>query len=947
MSLKLFTDDIIEQPGLTGTESTGNDIVTIKNEERVKDHLRQVEIQSHEKFLLKTEAFLLRLAYTNNKLLSLSNSRTQILAHQVESVHRVINSLNQRFLIADEVGLGKTIEAGLVIKELIFRHGYNKILIICPASLIMQWQNELQNKFNEEFTIVDRSAIQKIRRQNRDDDINPWLSFNKIICSLDFIKAKSNIDYLKRSEWDVVIMDEAHRLRRDSFNTTLSYNIAEILSAKTKAFLLLTATPFRGKLEELYYLIRLVDKNVLGPFQTFFNTYCLNEDDVESLQEKISSVIIRRTKKEVGGFTERKAKTIRFELYPEERVLYDATTRYIVEEFNRAMHDENRAVGFVMTVFQKLLDSSSFALLSALKKRRSRLSSIISANNDKKFLNRLIEKKFNAEQYDIDDGEDPDELIEDVLKKTLDEIKEEIFVLDSLIKTAESIDKNHKGEKLRELLFKLRKHKCSKVIIFTQFRATQQYLKELLRDFNVQIFNGSLEKEQKEAAIREFRESGEVLISTEAGGEGRNLQFCNVLINYDLPWSPLKIEQRIGRIHRFGQLRDVYIYNFSTKDTVAERVLQVLTKKLKLFEKSIGTPDILLGQIEDGLNLNRIFMDMASRRESVKKINRDIDDKINSAKESYEKLSGLAVAKKMDFNYDEYYRITLEERDYCNNRIENFVETLRKHDSCVDRHLGKKSKNNDLYIIKKMPPGHENFHAHKYGTFKSSIALNDENIEFLAFGNPVVDNLVNHCCSSGFAGHAGVKIIEYRKKFTGIIFYYMVTFYGSSEFQEIIPVFVSSNNSIKDYEIEEIENISTEKLDIINYDLYNHAPVISRIKNSADKYFASAKEKILEKIFHRVSELNAENFDSVAPEIEKIRDSYSKSIKEYEEQLMRQKCRMKWFKKDMKSAITRTENKIKKEKEEMERLLAMYNGYLDVRHSVELVNAGILITIEA
>lgn len=294
----------------------------------------------------------------------------------MESTHRIVNALKQRFLIADEVGLGKTIEAGLVIKEMIYKQGYSRILIVCPASLMFQWQNEMESKFNEKFIIMDRNVLRKAAKSVGEGG-NPWKVHNKIICSLDFIKNKNFEENLSRCLWDFVIFDEAHRLRRDVNNSTLAYSMAEVISAKTKSLLLLSATPFRGKLEELFFLIGLIDKNTLGPFQSFYNEYCLDGADLSGLKRKLDQVVIRRTKNEVGGFTKRFARTIRFDLYPDERNLYDETTRYVAEEFNRAMQSENRAVGFVMTVFQKLLDSSSHALHVALTRRTKRLQELM------------------------------------------------------------------------------------------------------------------------------------------------------------------------------------------------------------------------------------------------------------------------------------------------------------------------------------------------------------------------------------------------------------------------------------------------------------------------------------------------------------------------------------------------------------------------------------------
>ena len=190
-----------------------------------------------------------------------------------------------------------------------------------------------------------------------------------------------------------------------------------------------------------------------------------------------------------------------------------------------------------------------------------------------------------------------------------------------------------------------------------------------------------MNRDEKERAIVRFKDEAEILVSTEAGGEGRNMQFCNILINYDLPWSPLKIEQRIGRLHRFGQADDVFIYNFSTKDTVAERVLEILDKKLRLFEESIGAPDVLLGKMEDELKLDALFMEMAAGLRTRPSLDEEVERRLETARQEYEKISELAVADRIDFNYDEYYRITLKERKFSNMRIERFAAALMREDA--------------------------------------------------------------------------------------------------------------------------------------------------------------------------------------------------------------------------------------------------------------------------
>jgi len=906
----------------------------IQGEGEIRSLLEAGILPAGRRFELRAESCALRLAHANDKILSLSNSRTRILAHQVESTHRIVNSLNKRFIIADEVGLGKTIEAGLVIKELVYRHAYSRILIVAPASLLLQWQHEMENKFNERFEVLDRRFIRRAEALWGRGS-NPWQYCEKAICSLDFIKNRAFGEALASSRWDAVIFDEAHRLRRDSQRSTLAYNVAEVLSRNARSLLLLTATPFRGKIEELYYLARLVDKNLLGPFQTFYNRFCADDADLAELRDRLSSVLIRRTKKEVGGFTRRYARTVRFELYPEERELYDATTRYVVEEFNRAMQSENRAVGFVMTVFQKLLDSSSYALLSALAKRRDNLAGMLERAESL-----LGTDGFDPDDADIDD-ENADESLAAPARKSASEIREEIATLDRLLVLARSIERNKKGEKLLSLLRQLRGKGCARFVIFTQFRTTQEYLHGLLRGFRVALFHGSMDRDEKERAILEFKENAEVLICTEAGGEGRNMQFCNVLINYDLPWSPLKIEQRIGRIHRFGQPHDVFIYNFSTRDTVAERVLEVLEKKLRLFEESIGVPDVLLGRIEDELALSRLFMEMAVGGSPRRKLLAEIDEKIENARRSYEKLSELTVMRNMDFNYDEYYSITMKERRFSNRRIERFVERMAGEDGLVGEYLGRRSPRTGLYRIKRLHGRAPELP--RFGSFDSRVALENEGMEFLAFGHHIVDTLFERCVSDDFGGKTGVKQIRYRQPYSGMVFCYLVTFNAHSKTQELFVV-ASDGTGRGEGDLDEIERefIEQEGMELDSDELKSQ---VQAVMANMDRCFEESRLRLWKRVERRLDELRETLGLSMDPEIEKITEASESRIRELSEQLERQECRQKWFGKDMRGALTRTRNEIAQVELERDRLLSACRRYREAKPEARLVCAGVLIAL--
>ncbi len=884
------------------------------------------------RFPLRVEAYALQLAYSHNKILSLSNSRTRILAHQVACAHRVMSALNHRFLIADEVGLGKTIEAGLIVKELEYRHRYRRMLIICPASLMYQWQNEMRSKFNDRYVIMDRREMNRV--QVARPGANPWEAHEKMICSLDFIKNRRYLKLLQSSSWDAVIFDEAHRLRRDSRRATLAYEAAQVIAERARALLLLTATPFRGNLDELYFLIALLDRNVLGPFQSYYNDFCVDNADLSHLRKKIAPVLIRRTKREVGGFTRRCARTVRFDLYPDERALYDETTRYVAEEFNRAMQSENRAVGFVMTIFQKLLDSSTRALGRALERRMRRLEELA----DRADIERRVDREAAIDEPDmIDDVDDVDDLVCIAARKTVAEMRKEVETLRRLVGMSEAIRVNKKAEKLVRLIGELKKKGRRKFLIFTQFRTTLEYLSEALCGYDVEVFHGSLNRDEKERAMARFKNEAEILISTEAGGEGRNMQFCNIIVNYDLPWSPLKIEQRIGRLHRFGQAEDVFIYNFSTRDTVAERVLEILNNKLRLFEESIGAPDVLLGKMEDELKLGSLFMEMAAGLRTGPALDDEVERRIETARHEYEKISELEVADHIDFNYDEYYRITMKERTFSNMRIERFAAALMREDGSALQVCA--PEGGGLYRVPRDEGGTA---AMRLGTFDSGMALENEQLEFLAFGHPAIDRLAASCRECSFGGFTGIRYVRSDLPVDGMVFYFMTTYSTVTETRELVTVAVMRDGDPDGDSLEALES----ELCCQDFSVPPHGPDprAAAIAADADHYFDRALERLNRKIAAR-KESMSENLDiGIDPEMDRVRESYDSRIAELEEKLGLLEAQFKWYGRNMKGVITRTRNQIDKARSERESLLRKYRGYLGIRHETGLLCAGIFLS---
>ncbi|HMV40898.1 MAG TPA: SNF2-related protein [Leptospiraceae bacterium] len=878
------------------------------NLQYVSSNLKALYTKEERKFEmnLSLKALELKLTHAFDKLSSLSNSRTRLLPHQIESTYIVVNSLKPRFILADEVGLGKTIEAALIMKELIFRNAYKRVLIVTPSPLLVQWKQELKNKFNEDFTIIKRKNFIS-------DDENNWQNFNHVITSVDFIKNPRYAEDILKKKWDIVIFDEAHRLRRDYSKITRAYVFAEKVSKKCECLLLLTATPFRGKLEELFYLMHLVDPNILGPYHTFINDYVVGSK--ADLKEKISKVLLRRRKVEIGGFTKRFAKTVKIDLSDAERQFYEETTEYVRREYNLAMNTKNRAIGFVMIVFQKLLDSSHVALLSALTRRKFMIES------------RMHKFKLKAEEledWDLDETEGVEDFIsglDDSAHIELQNVRRELLSLNRLILLGKSIKEDRKSMKLKETLYRLRKEGHKKFIIFTQFRSTQDYLYSILDDFKVVLFHGSLSADGKEEAIQKFKEDFEILICTEAGGEGRNLQFSNVLFNYDLPWSPLKIEQRIGRIHRFGQKKDVYIFNFASKDTVAERILEVLTNKIKLFEDSIGASDALLGTIEDELDFNSSFMRFITGSKTKEEIEIEMDLRIKVAEQGFNKLNDLVTPKLIDFNLQDYYNHTLSERQYNNTHLEEFLISFAKYfPNEFGSNLQINPENNRQYLI-------QNGKEVKHGTFFSEDALVNDSLEFLAFGHPLVEKSIQYLIDtkSGFA-RTYFSYPEYESK---IFFVFLVEFQFSLKRTEIFYLEYDSSIDMVS-ELNTIPEFIQDNVLAANINLSEN-PL--RVESG----FIRCYEKLLNIVETRKDELVKNTLSIFKKEEFKIEVTSQKVIRQLQEKLNRQEAQEKWDPRpERKSVINRTKNEIMKVREDYEREIRKVRNGSTIHSRIEL-----------
>lgn len=513
------------------------------------------------------------------------------LPHQLHVLNRAMETNNIRYILADEVGLGKTIEAGMIIRELKSRGLVSRILVVCPTGLVTQWASEMQEKFHEKFQVILPSDYDTIRRLTDNDDV--YGQFDQVISPMDSIKPiekhagwseekvekynEERIYSIINSGWDLIIIDEAHRVAGSS-GEVARYKLGNLLAQASPYLLLLSATPHNGKTEPFLRLIRLLDADAFPNAKSI-------------VREQVAPFLIRTEKREAidnnGNLLFKNRITHLVTISWDERnnlqrELYEMVSSYVAKTYNKALRNrkKNMCLIFLLIIMQRMVTSSTAAIRQSLERR----------------LNVLLEQRTcvgNLREEDLDELNIEDG-VEDALEAISLDMELEIEELKQIISLAKQAQFQNQDAKVEPLLNEidaiLSEDRTQKVIIFTEFVATQTYLQELLvnRGYTVTILNGGMSIDARNAAMQEFKTSTSIFISTDAGGEGLNLQFANIIINYDLPWNPMKIEQRCGRVDRIGQQRDVHIYNFIVGETVENRVREVLEEKLSVILKEMG-----------------------------------------------------------------------------------------------------------------------------------------------------------------------------------------------------------------------------------------------------------------------------------------------------------------------------------------------------------------------
>ena len=604
---------------------------------------------------------------------TLVDSQVDLNPHQVEAaLFACANPLSRGVILADEVGLGKTIEAGLVISQR-WAERRRRILIIVPANLRKQWHQELQDKFNLQGVLLEAKSYNTLRKQDRR---NPFQgATGPVICSYQFAKAKA--DDIKAVEWDLVVLDEAHRLRNVYKTSNVIAKMLKEALAHVHSKVLLTATPLQNSLLELYGLVSMIDDRVFGDIDSFRSQFTAQprEQAFAALRSRLATVCKRTLRRQVQQYvpyTARRAMVEEFTPSTEERELSNLVADYLRRPNLKALPEGQRQL--ISLVLWKLLASSTHAIAGALETMAKRLEGELEASPDVPDLAEVLDDDYESLDETADEWDGSAATTDASPAAQRDAVAQEIAELRHFKTLATNIRENAKGTALLTALDKAfaeleRLGAAKKAIIFTESKRTQEYLLSLLEKTpygeGIVLFNGtnsdaraqavyadwikrhqgtdkitgSRTADTRAALVEHFKERGTVMIATEAGAEGINLQFCSLVINFDLPWNPQRIEQRIGRCHRYGQKFDVVVVNFVDRSNEADaRVYELLDQKFQLFEGVFGASDEVLGAIGSGVDFERriaeIYQNCRDPEEiktSFEQLQRDLSGEINEA----------------------------------------------------------------------------------------------------------------------------------------------------------------------------------------------------------------------------------------------------------------------------------------------------------------------------
>jgi len=894
--------------------------------------LAQRQFDTPERFNLRTRAAELDLAHRQDRFVALESSRIDIAPHQVKAAYDILTSYDHRYLIGDEVGLGKTIEAAIVIEELAARGQADRVLIVAPAPLTTQWQAELREKFDSNYVIYDREYVES--KKNAHPTQNVWTHDDRIITSIDFAKqddmraALGNVE----DDWDIAVFDESHHLtaRREGkhgINRTDRYRVGETVSQTSDGLLFLTGTPHKGKRDQFYFMISLLD-------QYRFR----DEHDVN--KEGLRDLMIRRLKNEMyepdGSkmFPDKDIETLPVTFTPEERELYENITEYITEHYNLAHREDNTNGGFAMVLYQKRLVSSIHAIRKSLK---NRMQSIQAGGADPSDLSQLTRSLLS--QY----REDP-ELLTDAQREKVEEelggvaassdpekVQQELSIVRDLYDQAKAIDVDSKAEQLREFVDGIfDEEPDEKILVFTEYTDTLEYLRDrVFSNYDVAQIYGDLSQSERQHQLTKFEEEANIMLATDAAREGLNLQFAHIMANYDLPWNPTRIDQRIGRLHRYGQDQTVKIRNLFIEDTRESKILQLLMEKIEEIEDTLGVSSDVLGLVLENVDLEQQIMTAIEQKDSADEISRNIDEIVEEQEEAVKRVDDeLLIRDRFDMSeqdreildiVDESPSDTVGEED-----VEYLVRTVCEEfgGRIVNVRSGPADDGGRVFDLVVPDPiaGREVEARYDGATFDRKNAVADEELEFIALDHPVVQSMMDYCLDTDAVGGQTAILTAGRDVETpGLLCHFRVGYLsgtGDTVTERLIKVYVTPDGVIKTGEIDLTGGLPPTMTD--DY------PAIEAITSHADDLVDRAESVAWDVIDDLADEARQDRKREVRIRREHTENYFEHRIEDLEERIQRFEDRDADPDEDMGIVIAKAKSQLKElraEKEsELERL---------------------------
>lgn len=827
---------------------------------------------SAKRFDLRSQAIRLKLAYTQRKLLSISNSLVRLEPYQLACVNKVMRNLRQRFLIADDVGLGKTIEAGLIFKELKVRKRADRVLIIVPAHLQKKWIRDMKRFFDIDLIIADRIWVEGERRR-LGEGTNIWGQENlQLLTSMAFLRQDEFKESLKDVFWDLVIVDEAHKGSKRGDSPSKRARLIERVAERSDALLLLTATPHDGKEKPFRSLIEYIDPFIAAPNEN------LDKNSVER-------VMIRRGKNTIYDdngeriFPDRKVRTIPVNMSRQERVFYNAVTEYVRRIYNRSEKLNEPAVGFAMAIMQKRLVSSIGAIRETLRRRLRNLLEVGST-----------ELSSEAEAYL--DGNDLDELDKEKAEQELErltipesdeELEQEIIRLQELIKMVDSLPLDSKALKVSRFIHQLLEEEPNeKLLMFTEYKDTLEYL---INDVLVNepwsneilVIHGGVSREERDRIEKEFNYGrSRLLLATDAASEGIDLQHsCHIMVNYELPWNPNRLEQRIGRIHRYGQEKEVKVWNFQFEGTRESEIFNLLNEKIDNIRNYIGTTADMIGILEN-LDIQSIIMNSirshkppSATREEFEKI---IEKRKQTLLEWYDRSPLDPTTFDME-SRQRMRRIINESKDVFGKEEDLrdfFIESIRIFGGEV------RQKRYGVYELKIPEKIKELFNERKIGpiTFDRKLAMQNRDLKYISPDSEIISLLIKQILDEEelFGGIIGLKVLPFVDN-PGITYNYHVIFEdGEGEIvrEELIPVFVEAKS--KDAQkVLGVKAVNGESILSIP-----NSSQVSKLMKQENELRKSAEQYLSKIIKNMREELKTQRNKETIQELDKLRE-YSKA----------------------------------------------------------------------